>query len=592
MKKILPLVVILGSTLSLLACSPNNGGNNTESESESNQTPVITTEKGYSYHPTSEPYINQQLHTMSVLGDVYSAWDYYRGDGVKVAVIDTEFRVTHEEFYFADGTSKITDDSAYLRKVGSSVKIEVGKNYAGIIDEGDWHGTMCAGLLGSAVNQKGTTGVAPNCNLMLLKVDRSPEAIAKAFEYAADNGARVVSISLGQYPNSAGAFSGDIRFPAGYDLTKAFQKSINYAYNKGVTIVSAAGNDFKTTLTYPAGCDNVIGAGGLANGSATQLWDEGWQGSNYNSSKVYVDVFAPSQGIFTPGAQSDKGYMSKAEACGTSFAAPIIAGAAALYYQKYPNAKPSDFEQALAKTCTDISSYNGNRNTGYGALNISKLLNLSEDKKPLEFASSTTISRKATKLNLVNNGTPFSTFHVWGMKFASGYSYMDFEAYLHNAVGARKLTSDFNYSTLTKYNQAWSYTDENFVGDYYIKCNGNQLVFPWWVNDVSFQVIDGTRWLPENGGYSISSLSAKHKEVTVTATSTDVSTSVGTTECTQDMPAIKADIYHNGAVVQTDVSCVYDIYYPYIKQDNFFVNEELTCLYLKRILRKDMILYY
>ena len=214
MKKILPLIVILGSTLSLLACSPNNG-NNTESESESNQTPVITREKGYSYHPTSEPYINQQLHTMSVLGDVYSAWDYYRGDGVKVAVIDTEFRVTHEEFYFADGTSKITDDSAYLRKVGSSVKIEVGQNYAGIIDEGDWHGTMCAGLLGSGVNQKGTTGVAPNCNLMLLKVDRSPEAIAKAFEYAADNGARVVSISLGQYPNSAGASSGDIRFPAG-----------------------------------------------------------------------------------------------------------------------------------------------------------------------------------------------------------------------------------------------------------------------------------------------------------------------------------------------------------------------------------------
>lgn len=583
MKKSFPLLISLLTVFSLLSCGQNNDGPNND-----DPTPSILIEDGYSYHPTSEPHINKQLHTLSVLGDIYSVWDHYRGDGVKVAVIDTEFRITHEEFYYEDGTSKVSDDSAHLYKFNNKVYVEVGKDKAGLLDEGDWHGTMCAGLLGSAVNQKGTTGIAPNCSLMLLKVDRSPEAIAKAFEYAADNGAKVVSISLGQYPNSAGASYGDIRFPAGYDLTKAFQKSINYAYNKGVTIVSAVGNDSKTTLTYPAGCDNVIGAGGLSSGSSIYLWNEGWEGSNYNGSKVYVDCFAPSQGIYTPGAQSDSGYMSAAEAKGTSFAAPIIAGAAALYFQKYPTAKNSDFERDLANSCTDISQYNQNKDTGWGALNIGKLLNIQEDIEELEYQSSTTLNRKATKLKIASNSYGFSTFHVWGMKFANGYGYQDFENYMVNEYGDRILTSNFNVNNTSK---GWAYTDEHFVGDYYIKTTNRDVIFPWWVNDLSFQVLNGSKWLPENGGYKLSSLNGKNKEVTLTPTSTSVSYQVGAL-FNIDMPAITVNLHHNGEIVQSDVSCVYDIYFPTIKEEKFFVDIELKCLYLKRILRKDFDIYF
>ena len=210
---------------------------------------------------------------------------------------------------------------------------------------------MCAGLLGAANNNKGTTGVAPNCDLQLIKVDNSPQAISEAFRYAADNGAKVISISLGNYHSPGGMSYGDIVYPAGFDLKTAFNEDINYAYSKGCTIVSAVGNDGKTALTYPAGCENVIGAGGLNAGSFDTLWSSGYEGTNYNGSTKYVDVYAPSDGIFTPGGQSDSGYMDSPSAKGTSFSAPIIAGAAALYFQKYPNATNVDFENALKTSC-------------------------------------------------------------------------------------------------------------------------------------------------------------------------------------------------------------------------------------------------
>lgn len=585
MKKSKPLFLILLGIISLTACSQE--GINPGDVVDPGETPIpgMKSQQRYSFHPTSEPHINQQLHTLSPLGDIYSVWDYYRGDGVKVAVIDTEFRITHEDFYFSNGKTKITDDSAYLYKSGNNVQIQVGRTQAGIRDEGDWHGTMCAGLLGAAVNKKGTTGIAPNCSLMLLKVDRSPEVIAKAFEYAADNGAKVVSISLGQYPSSSGASYGDIRFPAGFDLTTAFQNSINYAYNKGVTIVSAVGNDFKTTLTYPAGCDNVIGAGGLAVGSMTNLWHEGGEGSNYNGNKVYVDCFAPSAGIYTPGGQSDQGYMDGPNAKGTSFSAPIIAGAAALYFDKYPNATNKDFERDLANSCKDISSFNQNKNTGWGALNIGELLKINEDKKALEFEPSTQILSKGTKLKITNNSSNFKTYHVWGMKFALEYSYMDFENYLYNELGSRILTSNYNVISTAS---GWAYTDEYFVGDYYIKTANTEFVFPWWVNDFSFQVLDGSSWLPENGGYKLSNIGGKHKSYSVNATNSNVFCSVFSNNFEINMPAVEVDIYEGNKLVASETASVYDLYYPMINSDYFYINSTKDILFIKSVIRKNL----
>jgi len=319
----------------------------------------------YSSHPYSEPEINKQLVTFNPLSGLETVWDYYRGDNVTVAVIDSGFDYDHPEFVNKDGSSRVSEKSAYIYTTNNSyTTTEVGRNKVAITDY-DSHGTMCAGLLGASVNEVGITGIAPNVNLMLIKIDKHALSMAEAFKYAADNGAKVISTSLGAYQSPSGASSGDIIYPAGFDLSTAFNESINYAYNKGVTIVAATGNSRTTTLSYPAGCENVIGAGGLEVGSQTLIWDDGGEGSNYNGSKVYVDVFAPSEGIYAPGYDfSNNKPTYWGDAKGTSFAAPLIAGAIAMYFEKYPSHTNKDVEKALENTCVNISSYNKNKKYG------------------------------------------------------------------------------------------------------------------------------------------------------------------------------------------------------------------------------------
>ena len=460
----------------------------------------------YSSHPYSEPEINKQLVTFNPLSGLETVWDYYRGDNVTVAVIDSGFDYDHPEFVNKDGSSRVSEKSAYIYTTNNSyTTTEVGRNKVAITDY-DSHGTMCAGLLGASVNEVGITGIAPNVNLMLIKIDKHALSMAEAFKYAADNGAKVISTSLGAYQSPSGASSGDIIYPAGFDLSTAFNESINYAYNKGVTIVAATGNSRTTTLSYPAGCENVIGAGGLEAGSQTLIWDDGGEGSNYNGNKVYVDVFAPSEGIYAPGydfSSNKPTYWGDAK--GTSFAAPLIAGAIAMYFEKYPSHTNKDVEKALENTCVNISSYNKNKNMGLGRIDVGTLLNISEDINNKNIASSTCVNQTATKLTIVDEeGWNFRTLHLYGLTFEKGYGYKEFERYMEDVYGKRLATASYKYEDTTR---GYAYTDENYVGDYYI-CLGNKddgkptsydYIFPWWVKGGYYQIVNNNHWFPEGG---------------------------------------------------------------------------------------------
>ena len=365
---------------------------------------------------------------------------------------------------------------------------------------------MCAGILGSAVNGYGITGIAPNCELMLIKIDKKAYSMAEAFKYAADNGAKVISTSLGTYPNTNGQSYGDIHFKAGVDVSTIFNSNIKYAYDKGVTIVAATGNDRSTTLTYPAGCDYVIGAGGLNGGSMTEIWDEGGEGSNYNGSKTYVDVFAPSSNIYAPGYDTSKNthtYWSGGK--GTSFSAPIIAGAAALYFEKYPTKTNVDFENSLKNTCANISSYNNNKNMGYGRLCVNRLLNIEEDYESISYDKEGKIKQNATSLTIVDEaGWDLRTLHIWDINFKNGYGLSDFENYMNDFYGNRISTSSYQLEGTTK---GWAYSDEGYIGDYFI-CIGNQdhakatsytYVFPHWLKGLKYQIVNKQNWIPEGG---------------------------------------------------------------------------------------------
>ena len=591
--KRLPLFILC--VIPLVGCSAGQTSNSEDSLFESESEAVVEKDEAiyYTSHPTSEPHINYQNHTFSAIGDINSVWEYYRGDGVKVAVIDNNFRVTHEDFYYENGESKISSNSARIYKNNGQIITEVGIDKAGIDASSNWHGTMCAGLLGASVNGKGTTGVAPNCELTLIKVDNSPEAISEAFRYAADIGVKVISISLGNYANPNGASSGDIVYPRGFDLSTAFNEDINYAYSKGVTIVSAVGNDKKTQLTYPAGCENVIGAGGLNAYSLNELWDEGYEGSNYNGSVEYVDVYAPSSGIYTPGSQSNSGYMDGANAKGTSFSAPIIAGAAALYFQKYPEHTNVDFENALKRTCRDISSYNPNKDTGWGALDVYKLLNLDEDIKSVSYQPTTTVNQNATSIRVFDESNwLFRSLHTWGYSFDEGYGYRDLEYFFLHHYGERTLTNNYQVEGSSR---GWAYTDEYFIGDYFLNAgkltnNYYEFIFPSWVSGFSYQCVNNSNWLPENGGLSTYKLNSHLKINEIYINNGEVYTNVGSS-FKVDMPAVTIEFVGQGNL-SSQITSIYDYYLLIDQERNFYLDENKNTPYYRQVLKKDTILYF
>ncbi|MBQ7242617.1 MAG: S8/S53 family peptidase [Bacilli bacterium] len=316
--------------------------------------------------PTKESMYSKQGY-LKFVGGVDSIWRNYLGDGQTIAVIDTGFDVGHSEFQNQDGYSKISPKSARFHHEGGAVAIDVGVEHAKMTN-GDSHGTFCAAVAAASVTGEGTVGIAPNASLMLLATDSKPRSIAEAFRYAADNGARIITISIGSYSDYEGDLQND-----GSDLTSVFDASLEYAYRKGVVICSAGGNGGlyrPVDYTYPGGCDYVIGVGGLAKNSRTTIWSE--SSRNSESAYQFCDVFAPSEDMFNACnfTRDGKRYLYDGGWNGTSFASPIVAGAAALYFQKHPTHTNQDFERALYNTADSLGGSAG----GYGAINIQALM--------------------------------------------------------------------------------------------------------------------------------------------------------------------------------------------------------------------------
>ena len=231
------------------------------------------------------------------------------------------------------------------------------------------HGTFVSGIVGAESNDQGIAGVSPGARIMPLKVlDGSgvpsgvlaTDEIIEAIYYATDNGARVISMSLGSPFESS-----------------AEQDAIDYAHGQGVVLVAAAGNDGDETTYYPAGCENVIGAG------ATNNLDEKASFSNHNAS---VDVTAPGWRIYTTTRSGGYGYGS-----GTSAATPMVAGVAALILSYDPSLSSSQVEQVIEDNALDLGDPGRDDYYGYGRIDAySSLSDLSS--APVEPPGPTIIS--------------------------------------------------------------------------------------------------------------------------------------------------------------------------------------------------------
>ncbi|MCS3753221.1 subtilisin family serine protease [Salinibacter ruber] len=204
------------------------------------------------------------------------------------------------------------------------------------------HGTHVAGIIGATRdNSIGIDGVARGVRLMSVRAvpngDERDKDVANAIRYAVDNGADVINMSFGKsYSPHKGVVDA----------------AVQYADSMGVLMIHAAGNDganVDSTDNFPSPY--------YADGGRAQRWIEvgasSWEGgeklaasfSNYGAERV--DVFAPGHSIYS--TVPDDAYERND---GTSMAAPMVSGLAALIMAHYPSLTATDVRTIILETAT------------------------------------------------------------------------------------------------------------------------------------------------------------------------------------------------------------------------------------------------
>jgi subtilisin family serine protease len=208
-----------------------------------------------------------------------------------------------------------------------------------------YHGTHVAGIIGAERdNDLGTKGIAGAVRIMAHRAvpdgDERDKDVANAIRYAAENGADIISMSFGK----------------GYSPQKAVvDEAVQYADRKGVLMVHAAGNegvDVDTTDNFPskyyANSTNAAETWISVGGSSWQEDNLAAPFSNYGNERV--DLFAPGVQIYST-ALNDRYDRSS----GTSMAAPVVSGVAALVMSYYPELSAAQVKDVLLTTATSYA---------------------------------------------------------------------------------------------------------------------------------------------------------------------------------------------------------------------------------------------
>lgn len=273
--------------------------------------------------PASADNIRDREYWLADYG-VTAAWAATRGAGVTVAVIDTGIDASHPDL--AGAVVGGTDVSG----VGSSN----GQTPVGYASKE--HGTMVASLLAGrgSGEDAGVIGVAPEANLLSVSVGfgvgsvSSDDQIARAVRWSVDNGADIINMSLTR---------NTLEWPESWD------EAFLYAMQNDVVIVAAAGNrgSGTTQVGAPATMPGVLTVAGVdRQGNAS--FDASSQG-------ITIGVAAPSEELV--GATPGGGYSSWG---GTSGAAPLVAGVAALVRSAHPQLDAGEVINRITATASAV----------------------------------------------------------------------------------------------------------------------------------------------------------------------------------------------------------------------------------------------
>ncbi len=239
----------------------------------------------------NDPYLPNEWGLVNI--HATNAWDVATGTStVKIAILDTGIDYDH-----GDLKSKVVSNTNFTASKSATDR--------------NGHGTHVAGIAAATTNNaRGVASIGYSSSLMNVKVLSDNGSgyyswIANGIIFAADNGAKVINMSLG-----------------GSSASQTLQDAIDYAWSKGVVIVAAAGNNNNSTPSYPAYYAHVIAVGAT---------DENDSRASFSNFGDWVDVAAPGVNILSTyphiGRTDRYAYLS-----GTSMASPFVAGLAALVW--------------------------------------------------------------------------------------------------------------------------------------------------------------------------------------------------------------------------------------------------------------------
>lgn len=286
------------------------------------------------------------------------AWRTTKGEGVTVAVLDTGVDADHPD----------------LRG-----RVLQGKDLIGFgAGPGDkaWarHGTAMAGIIAGrghgAADADGILGVAPEARILPIRVileDTDPArkeargvrggALAEGIRWAADHGADVINLSLGDDSESA-------------HPEAAEDAAVKYALRKGVIVVASAGNagEKGDRVSYPAAYPGVI---------AVTAVDRYGNRAAFSTRRWYATVCAP--GVDVVVANPDRRYYN---GWGTSAAAAFVSGAAALVRSAHPDLSPAQVKRLLEDTAQDRPDGGHSEDLGAGMVDPAAAIKAGADLRP------------------------------------------------------------------------------------------------------------------------------------------------------------------------------------------------------------------
>lgn len=264
-------------------------------------------------------------------------WEESMGEGIKIGIIDSGIDLTHPDL---------------AGRVKKYRNFTVG-DISDVTDE-NGHGTHVAGIMAASKNDVGIVGVAPMAGLYVAKAfDKNgvadDDAIAESLKWLIKNKVNIINMSFSS------------------NSVPGYYEEIKEAYNKGIIVVCAAGNDGKVKrkgLGYPAKYPETISVASV---------DMRGKVSDFSSKNVGADIAAAGYEILScyPGGKY-------AKFSGTSMAAPIISGAVAILQRKAKNRlgrflSPEEMRTVLCMHCEDIEKKGPDSSSGCGVFSFGRL---------------------------------------------------------------------------------------------------------------------------------------------------------------------------------------------------------------------------